>query len=237
MTLLNYIDLYCERTAPGFLNEPVNAASNAAFLIAAWIAWRAVRSTNERNFMEMILIVLAASIGVGSFLFHTLANGHAELLDVIPIWTFVALYVCTVIFRLTGGNAMKTVRISFIAICCTATSIWMTGQDVTTIDVAGPDHLNGSLQYSPALIALWVFAGLTVLRAHPAKKLVTASAVLFTVSLALRTVDLTTCHATGIGTHFLWHFLNGAMVLALLLALIRHIPACSGSRQNNQLEN
>ena len=29
------IDIYCERTAPGFWDEPFNALTNAAFLIAA----------------------------------------------------------------------------------------------------------------------------------------------------------------------------------------------------------
>ena len=35
MDWFRYIDIYCERTAPGFWDEPLNAVSNAAFLIAA----------------------------------------------------------------------------------------------------------------------------------------------------------------------------------------------------------
>jgi len=35
---LSFIDLYCERTAPRSWNEPVNALSNAAFLLAALLA-------------------------------------------------------------------------------------------------------------------------------------------------------------------------------------------------------
>jgi hypothetical protein len=34
-----YMDAYCERTGPGPLAEPLNAITNASFLIAAWAAW------------------------------------------------------------------------------------------------------------------------------------------------------------------------------------------------------
>ncbi|MCP5082605.1 MAG: hypothetical protein GY948_13040 [Alphaproteobacteria bacterium] len=234
MTLLNYIDLYCERTAPGFWNEPLNAVSNAAFLIAAWIAWRALQASSQRGIMDIVLICLAACIGVGSFLFHTYANGRTELLDVIPIWTFVVLYVGTAIFRLTDGNHLKTLRIFLIVSICIGISLWATGGNVTTNDAAGPDYLNGSLQYLPALVTLWAFSVVTLIRGHPARTLVITAAVCFTVSLGFRTIDLMTCSATGVGTHFMWHVLNGAMVLALLLAFIRHVPPVGKSGHGAQ---
>lgn len=34
------IDLYCERTAVGFWNEPINALSNIAFVVVAVLAWQ-----------------------------------------------------------------------------------------------------------------------------------------------------------------------------------------------------
>lgn len=230
MTFLNYIDLYCERTASGLWNEPINAVSNIAFLIAAAIAWHALQLSGQRSIMDIVLISLAACIGVGSFLFHTYANGLTELLDVIPIWTFVALYVSTVIFRLTGGNLPKTTRIMLIVTFCVGVSLWATGGDITTDDASGPDHFNGSLQYLPALVALWVFSIVTLIRRHPARTLVTAAAACFTVSLGFRTIDLMTCGVTGVGTHFMWHVLNGSMVLALLMALIRHVPPVANPR-------
>ncbi|MEQ5869114.1 ceramidase domain-containing protein [Sagittula sp. NFXS13] len=227
MTFPNYIDLYCERTSPGLWNEPINAFSNIAFLIAAWTAWRALQGTDRRGAMDMVLIGMAALIGLGSFLFHTYANGQTELLDVIPIWTFVALYVGTVIFRISSGNYLKTLRIMLIVAVSIGVSFWATGGDVVTDNSAGPNHLNGSLQYLPALSALWIFVIVTRMGRHPANRLVVTAAICFTVSLAFRSIDLMTCDATGVGTHFMWHVLNGSMVLALLLALIRHVPPVS----------
>jgi hypothetical protein len=181
--------------------------------------------------MDIVLTGLAASIGVGSLVFHIYANSLAELMDVIPIWTFVALYVGTVIHRLNQANPWKTLRIILIVAGCVGLSLWLTADDITTQGTDGADRFNGSLQYLTPLLALWAFALLTLIRAHPSRRLVTAAALSFTISLGFRTIDLTTCEATGFGTHFMWHILNGAMILALLLALIRHLPAKASLHQ------
>ncbi|MEE3069731.1 MAG: hypothetical protein VX378_01415, partial [Pseudomonadota bacterium] len=44
------------------------------------------------------------------------------------------------------------------------------------------------------------------------------------LSLVSRRIDLQVCAALPIGTHYLWHLLNGAMVGFLLVALVRHMP-------------
>ncbi|WP_170108072.1 hypothetical protein [Donghicola tyrosinivorans] len=46
----------------------------------------------------------------------------------------------------------------------------------------------------------------------------------FALSLVFRAIDLQVCGALPIGTHYLWHLLNGAMVGFLLVALVRHMP-------------
>jgi hypothetical protein len=44
--------------------------------------------------------------------------------------------------------------------------------------------------------------------------------MIFTVSLALRTVDLAVCETFRLGTHFLWHLLNAAVLYVLLRTAI-----------------
>lgn len=220
-----FIDLYCERTAPGFWDEPVNAVSNAAFLLAAAYALPVALGRERRDPLELLIIAIGGSIGIGSFLFHTLASPAAELADVIPIWSFVALYVLAVIWRTTGQDVIRTARIAAIAAVTACIAIWIGGQDVTTSADPAPMRLNGSLQYLPALIALTVFAGIALARRHPARWLVTGASLVFCLSLAFRTVDLQVCAATGgLGTHFLWHLFNGLMVGLLLQALVVHLP-------------
>ena len=226
MVAIEFIDLYCERTAPGFWNEPVNAISNLGFLIAALVAWRAsiMRVGAAPDVLEISLFILAALIGVGSFLFHTLANSHAELADVIPIWSFVALYVLVVIYRSTGEDFKRTARIAAIAGLITGTVFWFTSGDVVTDGHGhnhGPDPLNGSLQYLPALVALIAFSVITAVRSHPARWMILAATLTFSLSLVMRTIDHSVCDLTGIGTHFMWHILNAVMVGILLVALVR----------------
>src|SRR5688572_30818678 len=82
------MDLYCERSGPEFWAEPLNAVSNVSFLIAAFFAWRSANRHSRLLPELLVLIALAATVGVGSFLFHTFATLWAMYLDVIPILLF-----------------------------------------------------------------------------------------------------------------------------------------------------
>lgn len=225
MENLAFIDLYCERTGAGFWNEPLNALSNVAFPLAALWVLPAALGRPKRDVLELGLIALAGLIGVGSFLFHTLANPAAELADVIPIWSFVALFVLTVIYRSTQQDILRTLWIATIAVLMTGAIVWFTGRDVTTDTGDMPGVLNGSLQYLPALSALVVFTTVTQRNGHPARHLVLTATLIFMVSLGMRTIDLSLCGATGgVGTHFIWHVLNALMIGLLLQVLVHHLP-------------
>ena len=222
---LVFIDLYCERTGAGFWNEPLNALSNAAFPVAALWALPVALGRPKRDAPELGLITLAGLISVGSFLFHTLASPAAELADVIPIWSFVALFVLTMIYRSTQQDLFRTLRIAAIAALITGGIVWFTGHDVTTDTGNMPRVLNGSLQYLPALLALVVFTTVTQRKGHPARHLVLAATLIFAASLGMRTIDLSLCDATGgLGTHFIWHVFNALMIGLLLQVLVRHQP-------------
>ena len=82
------MDVYCERVGPGLLAEPLNAVSNASFLVAAWVTWTLAERTGTLSAGVRVLIALAASVGVGSILWHTLATSWTLLLDIVPILLF-----------------------------------------------------------------------------------------------------------------------------------------------------
>ncbi|EAQ63328.1 hypothetical protein MED121_03080 [Marinomonas sp. MED121] len=48
-----------------------------------------------------------------------------------------------------------------------------------------------------------------------------SAALDFILSLVARTYDLALCSSFALGSHFLWHLLNGLMIGFLLQALIR----------------
>ncbi len=219
-----FIDIYCERTTAAIWDEPLNAVSNVAFLIAAFAAFWAVQRRGRPDWIELALITLAAMIGVGSFLFHIFPFPWAELSDVIPIWTFVAGFVLATIYRNTGQDIPRTLRIAGIAAVITGAVFWLTSDDVTSNVDNHVGPLNGSLQYAPALAALVIFALLTQVRRHPARHMVTGAACAFLAALSFRSADIALCPAWPTGTHFLWHSLNGVVVGLMLFALIRHMP-------------
>ena len=123
---------YCERGADAaFWAEPLNALSNIAFLVAALAAGRelAGRPTGGRRHFEALLVVLVAVIGIGSFLFHTLATRwamyrrrdpdrplharllglHAARLPALP-WLLVAIGVAGFVWRCRSPDRSRAGR-------------------------------------------------------------------------------------------------------------------------------
>ncbi len=80
------IDNYCERLGPGLWAEPLNALSNLSFLIAAFVAWRLLQRGAAVDGSHKILVLLIATIGIGSGLFHTYATVWAKWWVVFTIY-------------------------------------------------------------------------------------------------------------------------------------------------------
>src|SRR5690242_9781765 len=83
-----YVDLYCERLAPGLLGEPLNLLSNVAFFVAAWLMARDARRLGAMRGDIATLVVLMIIVGIGSITFHALATTWAQWLDLLPIFAF-----------------------------------------------------------------------------------------------------------------------------------------------------
>ncbi len=223
--LTTFVDLYCERHTTDFWNEPFNALSNLAFILAALLAYRTLRKRSHSDRWEQAVILMAGLIGIGSFLFHTFATRWAELADIIPIWSFVAAYIVLVIYRFTGESVPRTAWFSIIASGVTLLIISVIGDSVSVTYPRPTMTLNGSVQYAPALLALVVFSGIAHWHQHPARHYLSIAAVMFLVALAFRTIDLMTCVTTDrIGTHFLWHLFNALMIYVLLQAMVLKMP-------------
>src|SRR5687767_8923309 len=84
---------YCERIGPGLLAEPLNALTNASFLVAAWAAWLLARRLGFLSTNVWVLVGLSSAVGIGSGLWHTLATPWAMMLDVVPILLFIVGFI------------------------------------------------------------------------------------------------------------------------------------------------
>ncbi len=213
------IDIYCERTGPAFWSEPVNAVSNAAFLVAAVFAWRKWSRAGGQDRPALALIVLVAAIGIGSFLFHTFANRWSLLADVIPIQLFMLGMFVIMLRRLLqwplAGVAAGTA--AFLACGLLAPRL------APALGLG--EGAGAALGYGTGLVAMLALgaravAGLPSPRREAGLTLLTAAAV-FAVSLTLRQLDLSVCNLLPLGTHFLWHVLNAVTLALLLDATIR----------------
>jgi MYXO-CTERM domain-containing protein len=197
---------YCERLDGGFWSEPLNAVTNAGFLVAAAAALTLLRRRRQRDPAARALIAVTASVGVGSFLFHTFATRGAMLLDVIPIALFIYGFFLLALRRLFGLGAGVSVVL---------TALFALASYVTDASFHG---LNGSVAYFPALAALVTFSTLLWRRNRFAARGLAIAAGVFTVSLLFRSGDRAICPVLPVGAHFIWHLLN-ALVLWLLLRI------------------
>jgi hypothetical protein len=223
---------YCERGAdPGFWAEPLNAATNAAFILAAAAAAveMARKPAGERPpVAEAGLVALVFVVGTGSFLFHTYATRWAAAADTIPIGIFMLAYLAYALRAYLGLGWVWVAAglAAFIGALRVAGDVRCPGLLSVTDAAQGP-CLNGTAGYVPAFLAMAAVALVLALRRHPAWPWLAAGSAVFLASMIFRTVDIELCATTDfagrrLGTHFLWHVLNATMLYLLLVAAIRH---------------
>lgn len=209
MDLTEALDHYCERLGPDFWAEPVNALSNLAFILAALAGFLLWRRLPRRDWPILGLILVVLATGIGSFLFHTFATRWAMLADVIPIAIFIHAYLLVALIRILGLR-------------------WWLALVATVLFLLASPYIGGAVQgvagsssgYVPALIALFVVGLAALPRRRTAGISLCAVGGLFAVSVTLRTLDAPLCTSVPLGTHFLWHILNGAVLFSLLWVLI-----------------
>lgn len=206
------LGVYCERGVdPAFWAEPLNAISNAAFLLAAAFALVRFREDGAAR----LLGALIAVIGVGSFLFHSFATRWALIADVGPIQLFIALYFFLAMRRMVGlgpwGACAATA--AFMAAAAALPSLFPRGEP--WIGLGG--YLGGLLGLVGLAIALAFKGGPG--RASAGR--LAAVALLFSVSLGFRSVDGSVCAGLPTGTHALWHVLNAIVLYTLVAALAK----------------
>ncbi|HEX4871840.1 MAG TPA: hypothetical protein VFV27_05945 [Nevskiaceae bacterium] len=198
------IDLYCERLDPGFWAEPLNALSNAGFLLAAGLAARQRQSGGS-----MLLVAVLALIGLGSFLFHTLATRWALWADVLPILVFQLLFLA---LYLRGVRAVSTRHTGLALAGFLAAGV--------LIEWLPLPPMNGSEGYLPPLLVLLGLAPGHWRRGGAERAGLWLAAGLFAVSLTLRSLDQALCPLWPWGTHWAWHLLN-ALVLYRCIRVIQ----------------
>jgi hypothetical protein len=212
------MDVYCERVGPGLLAEPLNAVSNASFLLAAWAAWVLAKRTGSLSAGVRALIAIAASVGVGSILWHTYATSLTLILDIIPILIFVIWFIWLYARNVIGMR-------SLFAVASAAAYLLATFSFIQYSEV-----LHGALVYVPGLMVALVLGVFHARERMVARFTLLAAAGVYVAALFFRTIDNEVCPVLPIGTHFLWHILIGFVTYLVMRALILSTTTEVGAR-------
>ncbi len=204
---------YCERTDAGYWSEPVNAVTNASFLIAALVMGLRLRGLPGAG-VGWVLVAILTAIGIGSYLWHTHATGWAGLADVLPILLFILTYIFAAtrdFLRLHWGPAALA---SLLFFPYAAAVGWAVAQ---VVPGAGANAVYGSVAL---LIA--IYAAILSRRAPETARGLAIGAGILVVSLTFRMLDAPLCDVIPVGTHFMWHILNGIMLGWMIEVWRRH---------------
>ncbi|GAA3534069.1 hypothetical protein GCM10022222_16880 [Amycolatopsis ultiminotia] len=208
-----YVDGYCERLAPGLWGEPLNDATNLAFLVAAALVWWRARGQRTGR----VLAGLIGLVFLASSVFHLVATRWGAVADSSAIAVFLLYYAAMF------PSAFFAVPLKWS---------WPAAPGFVGLTVAMA-ALGGGL-YLPALVGLAAFAvALGVARDSHWTHFAVAGAV-FALSLAFRSIDGVVCGDFPVGTHFLWHLLNAVVLYVVSNAMITKLaPAPVGARASS----
>lgn len=184
--------------------------TNAAFLIAAAAMWPRTAGLAIGRALCLALV----AIGVGSFLFHTHARAWASLADTAPILVFILLY-------LYAANRHFLEWPAWLALLGTAAFVPYAAA-LSPVFAALP-FLEVSAFYWPVPVLILVYAVLLRRRAPRTARGLALGAMILIGSLVFRSLDAPVCDRWPVGTHFLWHLLNGTMLGWMIEVYRRHM--------------
>ena len=205
------VDLYCERLNASFWAEPVNALTNISFIIAGILILLFLRRHKLKSREINILAVMSIIVGLGSFTFHTIATKGAAFADTIPIALFITFALFVIFVR--AFMVKPPLAVLYVILFAIANAI--------ILKIFGIKWLNGSIMYVPTFIIL-IIIGLISARKKPLfSRYILISAAIFFISIIFRSIDNKVCNYFPLGTHFMWHILNGVTMYYAMYALIK----------------
>ncbi|MEQ8898803.1 MAG: ceramidase domain-containing protein [Roseovarius sp.] len=208
------IDGYCERLGPAYWAEPVNAVTNAAFLLAAAVtAWR-LRGAHLP--LANAMVVLLAIIGVGSYLFHTHAERWAAMADTTPILAFILVYLYASSRDYLGLPQLWAL---------VAVGLFFPFAALLVPVFSRVPVLSASAGYLPVVVLIAGFAAYLARRLPDTARGLAIGAGLLFLSITLRSLDMPLCESWPMGTHFAWHLLNALLLGWMIEVYRRHMLA------------
>lgn len=176
-------------------------------LVVAFLATLLATSYFLRAGVDAFRPPVATDAGEGDYLEKLMLVGGVVAIAFVA-WIFVVLQLLG-----TSVRGAVVLGVAYYAMVIVLSEV---------MQVVIPEIFPGARSYMPALFALAGIGFWLAGRGHPAGQWLIGVAVVFTLSLTARALDRPLCAHFLIGTHWLWHVLNGIVLGSLIVALIRH---------------
>lgn len=216
MSVFDGLDAYCERTDPSAFAEPLNVITCLAFFLAAWLLLQRGYPMEARRAVRRSATMLGL-VGVTSAYSHIVATVGASWLDAGMILAFIVVFVFQYTHHVLRGGGMTVFGVLFGLVLLTR-----------IVDSVGTLPLNGSQVYVAPWIMLGGFAWSSRHIAPSSARWLRWATVVFGFALVMRTIDLAVCNVFPLGTHFLWHILNAAVLYMCVRGLAEGCHESSG---------
>ncbi len=243
------IDAYCERLGPGFWGEPLNAISNLAFCLTAWLVWwrwhapQRARSAPKQAQGPASRTGLASGSGATS-----LSSGATLRWDINTLLTLQVLIGAGSFafhtFATRWAGALDVLAIAlylhfFLAVYAHRVlavrwprawlgmpAFLLLSQLATLLWAQASVLLDASALkavggYLGAWTVLLLLVGHSLRQGLPCAPTLAGAAAVFALSLCVRQLDMPLCHAWPWGTHFAWHLLNATTLGLTSQAMVR----------------
>lgn len=219
MNLLSSIQLpyMCERGFSTSLTaEPVNTLTNIIFFLVAYKMFKLLEGHRIRDPKLQLLPLLTVLIGMGSTTFHTFHNPWSLILDALPIYLTILLFLFTFLVYTLRSYSYATL-LTLLLLVIQAVLYVKGFQNVGNVSMR---HLVNAISF-PALLFLGFKKSGSV-----AMPLLVAF-LFYVLAIGFRLLEPLVCPVFPIGTHLTWHIFN-ALVLyfgfKFLVRIQNHTP-------------
>lgn len=214
----------CEAVGSGLLQQPTNAWTSLAFLVAgAWILWRAFRFPDRSAHPELFAFgVIVAANAPGSFLYHGVGGGWAHWLHDLAAFAIPAFVGVHDLGLLRGWRVASRLRATALILAVGGVVLGLLpGAAVdlalaATVGAVGGEFAAMRAGYRPRLGPPWTAWEITWLS-------VAVMLVLSGLSFALGRSGSPLCNPDGwFQLHAAWHVLGAAAAAAFAYAGLEH---------------
>lgn len=195
---------YCETDPWLFIDHPANTLSNGIFFIIAAIVFALYYHDKTMRICSFLI----AGIGLGSSIWHFVANPNLLALDIGTISIFTGWFLWHLFHNIYKKHASYSLALIFIFFASNFALGYL-------LEPLLPMRTGGFLVPAVAIFILGLKQAKTSTRIW-----LMLSSLSLLIAMGFRILDIHSCEIIAIGTHFLWHIFAGLALIGPVVFLV-----------------